>query len=165
MDAKPWEQWAARTAKPGNNPDAKKRGKCLDESLFAFAQDVDRQELRLPALKSVDRFWVHTRAAQLGLACSTATPGAVVSGMTLTKPSTEWRVDWSGVGATPVARPTRRDSAMDAWSTDCTECGQDLDAWSALYHHSGMGPLCQDCIDDDDELEGLKWEEKASFWR
>ena len=59
--------------------------------------------------------------------------------------------------------PTRAER-MAAWQTSCTECDETLDAYSALYHLSGLGPYCEACIEADPELEGLKWEAKADFW-
>lgn len=53
---------------------------------------------------------------------------------------------------------------MEKWRTECYDCGEILGAEEAFYHHSGMGPLCMDCIENDEEYDGLKWECKASFW-
>lgn len=55
--------------------------------------------------------------------------------------------------------------SKEQWNTSCEGCGTGLDAWQALYNYHGLGPYCQECIDDDDELEGLKWEYKAEFWQ
>ncbi len=62
-----------------------------------------------------------------------------------------------------AARRTEREAHMAAWRTHCERCYGELDAESALYHWSGRGPVCQECIEPDEE--GLKWEAKAGFWR
>ena len=46
----------------------------------------------------------------------------------------------------------------------CEDCDEELDAYAAMYHWSGRGPYCEDCIDADPEKEGHKWEAKAEFW-
>ncbi len=62
------------------------------------------------------------------------------------------------------AKRARMKEAMDQWSTDCTECAEHLTAYGALYHHSGAGPLCEECVEGDAYLSGLKWEPKCTFW-
>ena len=37
---------------------------------------------------------------------------------------------------------------------ECRKCMQKLAVIDALYHHSGMGPRCEKCVDDDDENDG-----------
>jgi hypothetical protein len=59
----------------------------------------------------------------------------------------------------------REKTTLASWRTSCDECGEELTADDALYHWGGLGPLCEACIKADPELEGLKWEAKAEFWR
>jgi len=40
----------------------------------------------------------------------------------------------------------------------CEECGESEDKVELLYHHSGLGPYCDACIEADDELSAHKWE-------
>lgn len=58
----------------------------------------------------------------------------------------------------------RTTAQMAAWSTRCQDCSCSLDAYGAMYHHSGMGPVCEDCIEANDVYDGLKWEAKADIW-
>ena len=53
---------------------------------------------------------------------------------------------------------------MNNWKTECCNCMMTLGAEEAMYHWSGLGPLCENCIENDPELDGLKWENKSSFW-
>lgn len=58
----------------------------------------------------------------------------------------------------------KKESEMAKWSTTCDDCGKALNAYTAMFHYSGLGPFCEDCISADDELDGLKWESRESFW-
>lgn len=62
------------------------------------------------------------------------------------------------------AKRAKIDEAIDRWSTNCEECDEHLTAWGALYHLSGMGPLCKGCVESDEEWSGLKWTPKGMFW-
>ena len=75
----------------------------------------------------------------------------------------------AGRGAGRAARRHER----RYWSTTytesgdilCDECETAMDKYvQALYHLSGMDPLCDDCINADAEWQGLKWEPKY-YWR
>lgn len=48
---------------------------------------------------------------------------------------------------------------------DCEKCDRALNAYGAFYHWSGPGPLCMQCIEEDEELAGYKWECKANISR
>ena len=45
----------------------------------------------------------------------------------------------------------------------CKDCNESSENTELFIHWSGMEPLCQDCIDCDDELSGLKWEEDIYY--
>jgi hypothetical protein len=78
-----------------------------------------------------------------------------------------------GLGTLRLSKPTKpvpiqtpamkRAARKAAWRTTCNECSCNLDADSAMYHYSGMGPLCGGCINADPELDGLKWETHSDF--
>jgi hypothetical protein len=142
----------------------------LDTRVVEFACSGDYQ-LELPTLEGVERLWVHTRCSQLGLTSVSNGHSRNSKTMTLSKPAT-WRFDLARPVPEPVPEPAKRKTAkqrkrerMEAWRTECDQCGTELDAASALYHRGGMGPMCEECVEADPELEGLKWEEKAAFWR
>ncbi|KAJ3081581.1 hypothetical protein HK102_002261, partial [Quaeritorhiza haematococci] len=58
-----------------------------------------------------------------------------------------------------AAKALKREK-MKKWRTHCEKCWEELTAYDALYHWSGLGPLCWDCIQKDPELMGAKWEAK-----
>ena len=41
---------------------------------------------------------------------------------------------------------------------ECDMCGTDINVKEALYNYRGIGPLCENCVESDCELAGLKWE-------
>jgi hypothetical protein len=152
----------------------------LDEPMLVFVLDEQTRETVFQQLDGKDRKWLHCRAEQLGLTTTTkqrrkakkhsmASTGDVV----VCKPP-QWEMKFDAPPKASSRHATAcqhgvnpfggRRARMETWSRECDECGATLDAYDALYHHSGMGPLCQDCVDADPELEGLKWEAKADFW-
>lgn len=131
-------------------------------------------ENRYPIIKGLsagERRWIHERAAAIRVVSDSIGDGDVKDvGFDKVPP---WKFEHSLSVGPPRdlnkkirKRRGKADSRkkMEQWSTECRECGQKLTAETAMYHHSGMGPLCEECIDDDPELEEVKWECKASFW-
>jgi hypothetical protein len=62
-------------------------------------------------------------------------------------------------------RRERRQARMNAWRTNCEECSKELTAHTALYNLHIGGPYCSECVEADEEMEGMKWEAKSEFWR
>lgn len=46
----------------------------------------------------------------------------------------------------------------EPFDEECDNCGDQLRKSEALYHWSGMGPMCEACVEDDEEWSGYKWE-------
>lgn len=150
----------------------------VEKALMSFALDGNAASVTTGRLDGFDRFWLHCRAQQLGLKSASGPDVGNDLGrefahwknVTLTKPG-GWNLpdaphafEVRSRGPRQSARAYRQ-SRMADWTTACEECGAELDAWQALYHYSGMGPLCDDCVEADPELSPLKWEAKAEFFR
>ena len=150
-----WTRWLEDAELPFSGFDSR-RLRC-DDAVFAFVCDADAMTRVFPSSDGKERKWLHVRAHQLGISSETPRRGRAKARLVLKKPP-GWRMDWS---RPPTKEPVRR--AKKAWSRECDQCGEELDIWGAMYHHSGMGPLCADCIEADDDLAGLKWEAKADF--
>lgn len=132
-----------------------------DEELRQFVASQTATVTDFRARTGRQRKWLHVRATSMGLKTETVDRNGYIASVRVSKP------DGWALPAEPLpvrTPPGRRRRGRAEWKTECDECGAELDAWSALYHHSGMGPLCDDCIENDDELAGLKWEAKADFW-
>lgn len=123
----------------------------LDIRVAEFAVDYHARELLILKRDCKIHVWIHGRARQLALTARKAHGGIL-----LEKPAA-WKMDF-GVHPCPLADRSPTNAYM---SYECNDCGQDLDLSDALYHYSGMGPLCQECVDSDPDLEGLKWETLA----
>lgn len=132
----------------------------LDDVMVEFVTsgEVERD---VKGMTPKERLWLHTRAASIGL--KTETIDRDKGTMRISRPA-GWELPASPIEVVKHDKRSERQKRMDAWRTECDECGKELDAYDALYHWSGMGPMCEECINRDIELEGLKWEEKASFW-
>ena len=159
-----WNDVLSRAGQPftKSNKFASKLDDVLCRFVFSDAQTVD-----IPDLESIERKWLHLRSESIGLKSCTHT-----GTLRLTKPQ-GWTLPANPV---PVKAPIKaaktwkaikaeKAKKMALWTTTCEGCSCNLDAYNALYHYSGMGPMCEDCIDADEELYGLKWEAKADFWR
>ncbi len=136
-----------------------------DRAVTRFASDPAIQLLDIVSINGGRRKWVRVRAKQIGLLAWTHAhlPDGRAT-VTLTKPPM-WCCDWHGAPAKKVnTPPSRMPSRLHTWREECDACGVMLDAWTAMYHYSGMGPFCNACIDEDNDLSGLEWEAKADFW-
>ena len=118
----------------------------------------DAQTVDLPDLVSLERKWLHMRSESIKLKSRTYKRTKLGLGtLQLSKPS-GWTLPTKPLQIqTPAMKRAARKAA---WRTTCNECSCNLDANSALYHYSGMGPLCEECIEADPELDGLKWESR-----
>ncbi len=163
-----WQQWRSRAPAPFSLHSTVQHK--LDDAVARLVLSPARRSDAMPRGDNLDRKWLHLRAQQLGLTTTTVDRSGQWGQVYMSKPA-----GWVFAADRPVqaapsqgqarsrARASRRER-MEAWTTECENCGEELDAYTALYHHSGMGPLCEECVNDDEELEGLKWEPKASFW-
>lgn len=125
-----------------------------DELVRFIASGAPSVELRKRTGRQ--RKWLHTRAESLGLQTETVDRvGPFVATVRVTRPD-GWVMPATPAQQGSVAPRGRR--RRQAWVGECDMCGVTLDAWEALYHYSGMGPFCDDCIEGDDYLAGLKWE-------
>jgi hypothetical protein len=161
-----WNDLLSRAGQPVSTVRA---GSKLDDALCRFALSGEKT-VDLPDLAPEERKWLHTRAESLGLVSRTRNRSRSRRGtLRLTKPQ-----GWA-LPADPLTPPTSRAptsraatsraARMASWTAACEGCFRHLDAYDALYHHSGMGPMCDECIGADPDLEELKWEAKADFWR
>ena len=132
----------------------------LDDMLCRFVLS-DAQTVDLPGLDSVERKWLHMRSESIKLKSRTYKRTKLGLGtLRLSKPL-GWTMPTKPL---PIQTPAMKRAARKAaWRTTCNECSCNLDADSALYHYSGMGPLCEGCINADPELDGLKWETHSDF--
>ena len=169
-----WDYWLVSAPKLDIVDTNKVGGSSLDSWLKDFCLGDETRIITAP-ISGVQRMWVHKRAAQLGLSSSSNRykdykSHGNIKPMTLVK-SADWKMPWEAAhpipppppNSTTVLKAARR-AKFDAWRTSCNECGKELDVHTALYHWGGMGPLCDDCIEADPELQGLKWEPKCDFW-
>lgn len=162
-----WEAWLAAAPDPSGMhlPE-------LDIRLRDFALGTAKT-FASPKLPANLRLHVHRRAGQLGFTtASRQGPSWQNKRVDITKPL-GWRMPWNGAKTYKVVPPqklsqkaakAKRQERKERWRTTCDECGEELDAWEALYDLSGLGPLCDDCVNADGELQGRKWEAKADFW-
>lgn len=161
-----WMQWLQEAELPVRP--ASTRMKNIDKTLGKFVCESSTENtLTFPRQTGKERLWIHRRCVQLHLR-SESTPGqGYIKSVRVTKPEgwtmptvvkTKFRAE------DRQKTKAKRKEMMSHWSRKCDDCGVELDAWGAMYHHSGTGPLCQQCIDDDEEKSGHKWEAKADFW-
>ncbi len=158
----------------------------LDAQLLSFLNDASKATLSLRA-NSYQRKWLHITVEYLNMAshsdndvggvshmktititkrANTGLPvnmGEAIKQNTKSREASE-QIRKAAKRQAKQAKRAKIQEAMDRWSTDCRECGQHLTAYSALYHHSGAGPLCEECVEGDANLSGLKWEPKCTFW-
>ena len=157
-----WNGLLSRAGQPLSTSRSEDLASRLDDALCRFALS-GAHTVDLPGLDPVERKWLHTRAGSLGLESRTHTRSKLRQGtLRLTKPQ-GWTLPADPLPVQAPAPPPRA-ARMASWRAACGGCSRDLDAYEALYHHSGMGPMCDECVDADPELEGLKWEAKADFW-
>jgi hypothetical protein len=156
-----WAKWLAAAPDLGIPDASALNGEELDGWLRDFVFDQQKSSIRLERLTSQRRRWVHRRAEQLGLDTETGNarlkemgytlPLELSERLTVTKPH-GWRMHWNKAFAyRTVPIPP----------TFCDHCGTKLFPSQALYHYSGLGPLCQQCAASNHRLAELKWETPA----
>lgn len=131
----------------------------LNMILFDFIHN-DVQCKTTETMNPVQRKFIHMRAESAGLKSETVKRKNNQASIMLTKPE-GWVLPITPRIPNRIAEDKLRKAS---WRAECSECSCVLDVNTALYHYSGMGPLCSDCIENDDYLDGLKWEAKAAFW-
>lgn len=158
------------------------QGNQLDSQVLTFLNDPAQATLSFTC-KSAERKWLHITAQYLSMeshsehgrsnAVKTVTirktagcglPISMADAMQRVKNSPHNVATKQAKQQAKQARQARMQEAMDSWSTSCQECDASLGAYNAFYHHGGMGPWCEACIEGDEYISGLKWEPKSSFW-
>lgn len=137
----------------------------LDEKMiqYAVAEYPRPYGLILVDRPRAQRIYIHHRAATMGLLTTTVDRRTKrnIATVIVTRPD-NWQLP-----DTPIPIPSPSDTARDrraTWQTCCRECECYLNASTALYHWSGLGPLCEACVEADGELNCLKWESMDSIW-
>ena len=161
-----WTAFIAKCGKPVRILDMK--GERLDTILFEFITNDGNTKLitGLPPngikLDKKMRAWLHARCDQFGLESRTENRQRYddLADVCLAKPI-NWKMNWDNPNAIKYKSYGRL--CMEDWKAICYNCGVDLNAWTAFYHYSGMGPLCYECIENNEEYRGLKWEPRADF--
>ena len=120
---------------------------------------LHQDTVTLNALTRPSRRWVYRRCEQLGLVYTSGvniSKKKSVKTVTVDKPK-----DWA-LPEGPIrvfeARPRRKRAkkvVQDPPLVECDECGETREG---LYHWSGLGPLCEECVEADEELSAYKWE-------
>lgn len=44
------------------------------------------------------------------------------------------------------------------WRGECSECSTELTIQEAIFNWRWSSPFCEECVENDEELNGLKWE-------
>jgi hypothetical protein len=160
-----WAGWMRRAAAPIPREANRAWARSLDADVARLALNDANEMTTVRFLPTLQRKWVHVRGEQLGLTTTTVhRRSGNIGDVMMAKPQ-GWRLDLDGTPR-PTRRPTRRHRHcdIDEWMGECECCGTELDAYDAMFHYSGIGPVCHDCIDEDPYMEGLKWEAKAYFY-
>ena len=182
-----WKAFITARPRPVNRSQLRDdQAQKLDTQLLSFLTDASKATLSLQA-NCYERKWLHRTVDYLSMAshsdndvrgipymktitiskkANTGLPVSMGEAIERVTKSAEAReqVRKAAKRQAKQAKRARTQEAMERWSTDSTECGQHLTAYSALYHHSGAGPLCEECVEGDVNLYGLKWEPKCTFW-
>ena len=159
-----WEEWLT-TSNGSASGVSSSHAVDINTKLIMFAFADSNKTLNFPDTQRAQRKYIHTRAAMMGLKTSSVHRRckADTATVVVTRP-VNWQLPEMPLNPTVMQPKVTRKIKMNEWSTCCEECGSKLNAHMALYHWSGLGPLCEACVDADEELCGLKWESKASFW-
>ena len=111
----------------------------LDRLLFSFC-DSDQYIKVFSDKNNIERKYIHNRCDQLGISHKSKTQNGYRI-LTIQKPT-----DWT----------LQQPKAIIGKLYECQICYQKK---SEVYvHWRGFGPYCEECINDDDELQGYKWE-------
>lgn len=148
-----FEKTRGDTKKISNDDDV------TDAALKAFIMSND-STLRFINKTSQERLWIHLRCENLGFKTSSVVVKKKkhwLKDVVVTKPS-DWVMDWECANKIIAPKKKVREARRSEQTVCCDECDRELGEDDALYHWSGLGPLCEECIEEDDELAGLKWE-------
>jgi hypothetical protein len=121
----------------------------LDEKIGRFVINAQENE-SFKGTNSKERKILKRRSLQLGLKYDREGQTVV-----LTKPEKNWKAELDKV------KPHTVDELMK-WSSDCAMCQTKVDAWSAMYHWCGTGPLCMICVWKDPIFSGGGWQSYAT---
>lgn len=162
-------EWLAKAIRPAvkNKLQKAKRAE-LDKKIVAFVCDTQHQSVTWSGHTSRQRAWIHQACACFGLESKSAGEGDHRT-ITLSKPSADWTLDLTKqpikLDCSRKKRHRERKAVqMAKWHTQCEGCGSELDAYDALYSVRFGGPMCIECVENDEELSGFKWEPKSEFW-
>jgi hypothetical protein len=155
MDTK-WQNWLDHAPLIGMHQDA-----ALDERLREFAMDTEKKAVLFASMKQGQRKYIHNRCEQLGLKSTSGEVIAKQSGLkTIKNLKVEkpegWNMPWDQPKEFVV--PSKSKKARVPSLVECDNCGH---VCEGLYHWSGMGPLCEECIEADEEWSGHKWEPRS----
>lgn len=160
-----WKKFVAEKVTDNPHPD-------LDDLLFKFVFSDETSKM-LPELSGERRLHLHTRASTMGLKTTSIpdklshgskrgpTRGPITKTLKLDKPAA-WKLPESPLPLPRKPPPVAHRPKRARRTKSCQECGCVMERDDANYHWSGLGPLCWDCIEADEELVGLKWEELPS---
>lgn len=148
-----WDDWLAKA--PSVRVHEKlARGAVLDSQLSKILQ---QEMVTFDALTRPSRRWIHRRCEQLGLV---STSGVNISqkkkNITVKKPK-EWTLPNGSVRSFETRSRNKRPKSIpqEPPRVECNGCGEECEG---LYHWRGMGPLCTECIEADEEWSAHKWE-------
>jgi len=125
----------------------------IDSKLFHFYDSVDKKII-MHDYSNVERKYIHNRCDQLRLfhhSENVYTPyaGRVVI---VSKPNNFNNSINNSIGE------IKEDPRRKRRKIECDLCMNEYDRDELFVHWGGLGPYCEECIEDDEELRGHKWE-------
>ena len=111
-----------------------------------------KTELYLYKLDNVSRKYVHKLSSCAGLKTKSIGQDYYEKDMVITKPE-NYKFDSNSVMDIKTLK-----NKIPIRMIECDMCNMDINIKEALYNYRGIGPLCESCIENDEELAGLKWE-------
>jgi len=142
----------------------------LSSQLKSFLANNSELEIKFNSLKPNQRRLIHQACKQFGVSSlsnkynSKSKQKQKRKDMVLCKPK-DWIHDTELVAKfisplEEIENPKIQTNFKPVREIQCSDCNKELDDYTALYNfHCGRGyPMCQQCIDADEELSGHKWE-------
>jgi hypothetical protein len=160
-----WQKFIQVAEKPKSYD--KTSCKTIDNTIRKFISNSNEKQITLEKLDSSTRYFMHIRSEQLQLEHTTINRIRHLGDVVVTKPDNwNYTIALNNMSAIKYKPDKKKRSDVPRGVSSrtyykikyCDECDCQLNYHTAMYHHSGMGPLCEDCIEDDDYLCGLKWE-------
>lgn len=156
------DQWFHDAPRPTPESTDKEAG--LDRAVKAFVLS-EYPEVTVPDLSGQQQLWVQGRAQQLGLTTSLQSPvpaahaGVPKKDLVMAKPP-GWIFDFGVTRPIPQQQCKARDRYHRRYDrlVRCDECRHWLAHDEAWYHSCILGPLCDDCIAEHPEWDGIEWE-------